>query len=356
MLSVKWTGENQGGLLRIILLALAPSLLWLWWFWVRGGKREPLDPLARAFIFGALAIVPALVMEDWGATFMPKNFMIGCFLVVGPAEETFKLLATLLALRSPHGARTTDRIVVGAAAALGFAFAENLFFFIKLSPAAIALRMLATVPAHVLISVPWAVALSRARKLQPRNGAFVVMTLALSSFLHGAYDALMFSIGSSPLLVLLLFALLLTILWVIYHKRLGEVKGKYLETRLHDLNRPLQWKWVGFIFIIGLVVSVLLTLAAKIDFPWHSPQYSSETMGAGIIIGLFFTGFIAPFCAPHKTVTMRESALGLTLLGGCVGLLLGKQIPMIVDWTVGLALIGALGGWLGEMLKPIEGA
>src|ERR1700722_19936535 len=115
------------------------------------------------------------------------------------------------------------------------------------------MRMAAAVPAHGLLSVPWAVALSRARKLQPRNGAFVVMTLALSSFLHGAYDALMFSIGSSPVLVLVLFALLLSILWLIYHKRLGEMKGKHMETRLHDLTRPLQWKWVGFIFIIGIV-------------------------------------------------------------------------------------------------------
>lgn len=341
--------------MRLILLALAPSLLWLWWFWARGGQRERVDPLARAFILGAIAIAPALAIERWGASFMPKGFMIGFFLIVGPAEETLKLLATLLALGSSwQPARTTDKIVVAAAAALGFAFAENLFFFATLNPAAIALRMLASVPAHVLMSVPWAVALGRARKLYPSDCALVIMTLALSSFLHGAYDALMFSIGSSPVVVLILFGLLISILWMIYQNRMGEMKGKLITVRLHDMTRPLQWDWVGFIFITGLMVAVVLALCAKIDFPWHSSQYSNETMGAGLIIGMFFTGFIAPFCGPRDMVTMRESALGLALLGAFVALVLGKEIPVFLNWSVGLALIGAVGGWLGEMLKPID--
>lgn len=337
--------------MRVIMLALAPSLLWLWWFGARGGQREPLA-LARAFVFGALMILPALAIETWGASFMPKNFMIGCFLIVGPAEETLKFLAAIMALRL-HGGETADRITVAAAAALGFAFAENLFFFIKLDPAAIILRILAAVPAHVLISIPWAIALERARKRQPNNGAFVVMALALSSFLHGAYDALMFSIGSSPVVVVILFALLLSVLYSIYRNRLSGVNRSAIALKMHDVCKPLQWKWVGYTFLLGFLVAVLVTLAARFDFPWSAAPYSKETTGAGIIIALFFTGFIAPFCAPHRA-TMRESSLGLTLLAACVGLLLGKKIPIFFDWTVGLAIIGAIGGWLGEMLKPME--
>lgn len=341
--------------MQLILLALAPSLLWLWWFWARGGQREQFDPLARAFIFGAMAILPALAIESWGATFMPKSFMAGCFLIVGPGEETLKLLATLLALStSQQPARTTDRVVVAAAAALGFAFAENLFFFVTLNPSAIALRILSSVPAHVLVSVPWAVALGRARQLYPSDCALVIISLALSSFLHGAYDALMFSIGSSPVMVLVLFGLLISMLWLIYRNRMGEVNGKLITMRLRDLAQPLQWDWVGFIFISGLMVSVVLALAARIDFPWHSSYFSNETMGAGIVIGLFFTGFVAPFCGPRSMVTMRESALGLALLGAFVGLLLGREIPVFLNWSLGLALIGAIGGWLGEMLKPTD--
>jgi RsiW-degrading membrane proteinase PrsW (M82 family) len=334
------------------MLALAPSLLWLWWFCARSRQREPLA-LARAFVFGALMILPALAIETWGASFMPKNFMIGCFLIVGPAEETLKFLAAISALRLRGGGETADRITVAAAAALGFAFGENLFFFIKLDPATIILRILTAVPAHVLLSIPWAVALERARKQQPNNGAFVVMALALSSFLHGADDALMFSIGTSPLVVVILFALLLSVLYSIYHNRLSGVNRSFIALKMHDVCKPLQWKWVGYTFTMGFLVAVLITLAANFDFPWSAASYSKETTGAGIIIGLFFTGFIAPFCAPHRA-TMRESSLGLTLLAACVGLLLGKRFPIFLDWTVGLALIGAIGGWLGEMLKPME--
>lgn len=338
----------------ILLLALAPSLLWLWWFWARDGQRERWDPLARAFILGALAILPAWPMEAWGAKFMPPSLMIGCFLVVGPTEELLKFLATILALTGSVKPKvTTDRIVVAAAAALGFAFAENILFFVSMNPATIALRMLGTVPSHVLLSMPWAVAVGRTRTFTVGNCAVVVISLILSSFLHGAYDALMFSIGSSPVVVLILFALLIGLLWMMYRKRMGEAHGRKLSVRLHDLAKPLQWDWVGFIFILGLMVSIVLAFAAKIDFPWHSAQFSNETMGAGIIIGLFFTGFLAPFCAPGDKVSMRESALGLALLGAFVGLLVGKEIPVFLNWSLGLALIGAIGGWLGQMLKPV---
>jgi RsiW-degrading membrane proteinase PrsW (M82 family) len=338
---------------HIILLALAPSLLWLWWFWSSSGKRQPFDAMARAFVYGGVAILPCLKLESVGTTFMTHNFMLANFLVIGPTEELFKFLATIIALQTSTLVKeTSDRIVVAAAAALGFAFAENIGFFITLNPSTILLRMLATVPAHVLLSVPWAIAVGRTRRFTYSGCALIVVCLTLSSFLHGAYDSLTYSIGSSPFLLLILFGLLFTVLWLTYRKRMGETEGKSMRIRFSDFKKPLQLNYIGFIFCLGLTISLFLAIAASIRLPWQPMQYSSETLGAGLIIGLFFTGFIAPFLAPEKHTSMREAAIGLSLVGVFLGLLIGKEIPVFLRWSAGLAVIGAMGGWLGEMLRP----
>lgn len=349
----EFRGALENPMQPIILLALAPSLLWLWWFWSTGGKRQPLDALARAFVYGAISVLPALKLEGIGTTFMTHSFMISNFLVIGPTEELFKFLATIIAMQTSTPVKhTSNRIVVAAAAALGFAFAENIGFFIRMDPATIILRTLATVPAHVLLSVPWAVAVGRTRRFTASACAFIVMGLALSSFLHGAYDALTFSLGSSPFLLLILMGLLSLVLFLFYRQYMSETSGHPVHIRFSDYKKPLHWNWVGFIFMLGLVVSLSTSLLALADIPGRQSEFSNYTLGAGIIIGLFFTGFLAPFLAPKADVSMRESSLGLSLLGVFIGLLLGREIPVFLKWSFGLAVIGALGGWLGEMLRP----
>ncbi len=339
--------------MHLILLALAPSLLWLWWFWSTGGKRQPLDALARAFVYGAIAVVPALKLENIGTTFMTHSFMAADFLVIGPTEELFKFLATLIALQTSTAVKeTSNRIVVAAAAALGFAFAENIGFFVQMDPSTIILRMLATVPAHVLLSVPWAIAVGRTQRFTYSACALIVMGLLLSSFLHGAYDALTYSLGSSPFLLLILLGLLSLVLLLFYRQYMSERREHPFHIRLSDYKKPLQWNWIGFIFMLGLVVSLSTALLAFADVPGRHSEYSNYTLGAGVIIGLFFTGFIAPFLAPKADVSMRESSIGLGLLGVFLGLLLGREIPVFLKWSFGLSVIGALGGWLGEMLRP----
>lgn len=339
--------------MQIILLALAPSILWLWWFWSTSGKRQPLDAMARAFVYGAIVVLPVFALEGIGSTYMTQNFMLANFLVIGPVEEPFKFIATLIALKTSTPVKeTSSRIVVAAAAALGFAFAENIGFFVKMDPSTIILRMLATVPAHVLISVPWAIAIGRTRRFTITACASMVMGLLCSSFLHGAYDALTYSLGSSPFLLLILLSLLSALLFILYKQYMTETNSPAFHIRLSDLKKPLQWDWIGFIFMLGLVVSLSLALLALVEIPGRNGSFSNYTLGAGIIIGLFFTGFLAPFCAPKANVSMRESAIGLSLLGVFVGFLMGKDSPVFLKWSFGLAVIGALGGWLGEMLRP----
>ncbi|HEY9869780.1 MAG TPA: hypothetical protein V6D08_11490 [Candidatus Obscuribacterales bacterium] len=83
--------------MQVLGLALAPSLLWLWWFWrqEKQGKREEAVPLARAFFFGACATLPAALLNSLLAPPASPDSPGGagsirlaeCFLVIGPVEE-----------------------------------------------------------------------------------------------------------------------------------------------------------------------------------------------------------------------------------------------------------------------------
>ena len=342
--------------MQLIVVALAPSLLWLWWFWTRGGQQEKTSAVARAFALGALSSIPAWLLETWGTDLAPHWSMIGCFIAIGPAEELLKYTAARLAIGSTRLFHPSSGIIYGASAALGFAFAENIGCFAEFDPTLIVLRLMTAVPAHVLFSVPWSIALGRMCFSRQTRPLTLVMALALSSFLHGAFDALAFNIGSSPFLLLVLFGLLLSVLWTTY-RRVQSDRSHLVVRDIHlsDFLRPLRWDWVGFTFMLGVVVSIAIAFLFDLDLPWKKFAHPSEVLGAGLIIGLFFAGFLAPFWAPDETATMRESAAGLGILGAVAGFFLSREAASLTHWSWGMAWLGALGGWLGEALRvPTE--
>ncbi len=131
-----------------ILFAFVPSFGWLV-FWYRKDKSEP-EPkrmIAMAFVFGMLAVLPLLAIR-WQLQYSP-NLMasITSFskmlpivaLVVGGIlfavlEESLKHFATLRLGKKLRIEFTqiVDGVVYSISAALGFAFAENLFYFYTL--------------------------------------------------------------------------------------------------------------------------------------------------------------------------------------------------------------------------------
>jgi RsiW-degrading membrane proteinase PrsW (M82 family) len=351
---------------ELIIPALAPSLLWLWWFWHDAGKITQTNSMAKAFVLGALSAIAAYFLEGFGHNVFAGAETFIPFLVIGPVEELCKYVATLLALfrASPpspaenginagnqHESKVLeDRpevLTCAAAAALGFAFAENIGALFGHSALTMVARGLISVPAHVLFTVPWALAMQK-RSSYGSSPLYLVWAIALSSFLHGAFDSLLFSISASPVLVLVLFAGFITILWTLYERRMGLAAHTAIGWR--DLAKPLQWDRIGFIFMLGLVVSLVIAMLSQLNLPWIATD-SSTSLFAGLILGLFLTGFAAPYYTADDSVTMRESAVALTLIGALSGAFFGRNIENVVYWCIALAYLGALGGWLGEALK-----
>jgi RsiW-degrading membrane proteinase PrsW (M82 family) len=113
-----------------VLLALLPSLFWLWTI-VRHDdhEREPWPMVAAAFVAGGAATFGVLWTRPWlEAGCAPLTPALDAFVVTALAEEAWKALAFLPFLLARETDEPLDGAVYGAAVGLGFATLENVFF------------------------------------------------------------------------------------------------------------------------------------------------------------------------------------------------------------------------------------
>jgi protease PrsW len=215
--------------LAALVVPLVPGLIWLWIFY-RTDRYEP-EPkrmVALTFLLGVLSIVPAFIGERLGERVYPflrqieaastehtasavhaLPLFIGCFLIIGPCEELAKFAAVRLFMyRSREFDEPLDGLIYAAAAALGFASLENVFYVVDFSRGLdhvtirwgmLGVRAFLALPGHVIFAATWGYALGRARfdaqyRVWPR--------VALAAALHGLYDFLLIYPPTRPVIVL----------------------------------------------------------------------------------------------------------------------------------------------------------
>src|SRR6185295_16972420 len=98
----------------------------------------------------------------------------------------------------PAFTRTSAGIVIAAASALGFAFAENLSYFASLNPAVIGVRTVLSLPMHVLFTIFFGSAIGRVLCTQGVSRMTIVRGWLLASLAHGLFDALLTSLAIVP--------------------------------------------------------------------------------------------------------------------------------------------------------------
>ena len=114
----------------VSILAFLPSILWLLFFLKEDRNPEPKKLIAFTFCAGALASVPALLLQLAFQKFIADPLGLFVLLVFGLAliEETFKFLAAYWSVKNePAFDEPTDAMIYAIVAALGFATIENLF-------------------------------------------------------------------------------------------------------------------------------------------------------------------------------------------------------------------------------------
>jgi RsiW-degrading membrane proteinase PrsW (M82 family) len=209
--------------LLALVLPIVPGLLWMWIVY-RTDRYEP-EPkhlVLSTFLLGALAVLPAFGVERLVSAAYPFlgaierasqtgearelwPILIGCFLVVGPAEELAKFAAVRLYMfRDPEFDEPLDGIIYASAAALGFASLENLLYVVdfehglELKWGALGLRSFLALPGHIIFAATWGLALGR-RKFDERYPVW--SRVALAAALHGLYDFLLIYPPARPLIL-----------------------------------------------------------------------------------------------------------------------------------------------------------
>jgi len=226
-------GSSRGGLL--FALAIAPSAFLLWHFYNADKyKRESKRLLGGTFLLGALATIPAIIIETIigvpptgaGVLVVFAYFLFG----VGLVEELMKFLSIrIYAYRAREFDEPMDGIVFGVAAALGFATIENLLAVYRYGVAAAIIRAIVSVPGHAFWGAIVGFYLGEAKTR--KRWLLALQGLAIAVFLHGLFDTLEETI-SNPIIG---FILLLALVWIVYFKVVKkEIAQAELESRYRE--------------------------------------------------------------------------------------------------------------------------
>jgi RsiW-degrading membrane proteinase PrsW (M82 family) len=197
------------------VLSVLPALILAAYLWYTDvSTSEPVGLLAATFILavlfagfaGVLNTVTDTVLTSIGLTDGVLGYVVQVgtfFLVVGPVEESVKLLAVrLYAFHSPRFDAVVDGVVYGAVAGLGFATIENAIYIggvtqeiadplnlVVTGGAITSVRALAG-PGHVIYSAFAGYYLGLAKFNSASAGPIVVKGLFIAALIHAVYNSL----------------------------------------------------------------------------------------------------------------------------------------------------------------------
>ncbi|MDK2804571.1 MAG: protease PrsW [Peptostreptococcaceae bacterium] len=213
---------------KLVILAVAPAItLVLFIYFFDKHDKEPISLLLKVFLFGALAVVPIVYVEDLLMTFnifpgLASAFYVS-FIVAGFTEEFFKRLVVMkIAFKNQHYSEKLDGIVYSVMASLGFATVENIMYvaisfkddiYVGIT------RAFLSVPAHMLFGISMGYYLSRSKYASSTYDAnkYYKKSLIVPMILHGTFNFILLS--NHPLLIIV-FIPYLIYLWSVSIKRL----------------------------------------------------------------------------------------------------------------------------------------
>jgi RsiW-degrading membrane proteinase PrsW (M82 family) len=218
----------------IVGLAFAPALFWFWFFARRDRNPEPAGLLLRTFVWGALMVIPAgllqVFLDSIGSSALGAGFGASLTLfLVGPIEELSKFVAARSIAKNKAFDEPVDGLIYATAAALGFATLENVLYMFQDGASVILIRGPISTLGHVLFALPWGYAMSLKRF---RGGQWILRRgLLLGALLHGLFDV--FLVGGSTAgfeWLLLPFIPLMVVMWRLANQYYARTKDGFPET------------------------------------------------------------------------------------------------------------------------------
>ena len=212
---------------RLLWTAILPPVFLIVYIYKMDKKeKESLSLLIRIFIAGALACVPALILEYIGE-YVLRIFsdeqesiygVLYAYCVVAFSEELFKFI----------GARRNtwysfefncrfDGILYCVCSSLGFATLENIVYVFNYGIKTGILRAVLAIPGHMMFGVFMGIFYGKAKEHSingnsPLSGVFTVLSVLTAVFLHGTYDYCLFEQTSSAMVFFVFYVVVSYIL------------------------------------------------------------------------------------------------------------------------------------------------
>ena len=227
-------------------------------------EGEPATLMLVTFLLGVLTANFAAVVNSYAGPLFTGLGYLGTvamfFLVVGPVEETVKLLAVrLYAYSRSEFDAVVDGAVYGALAGLGFAFIENALYITQNLPESgmeaglgligmgggiVGIRALAG-PGHVIYSAFAGYYLGLAKFNPGKRGPIVIKGLLIAAFIHAIYNStvgigsglIALATGLPDLAAFLVFVLVYDGLFgALLLRKIRRYNGAYAATDAHAVE------------------------------------------------------------------------------------------------------------------------
>ncbi len=206
-------------------MALAPCAFWLWLIY-KGDRYQP-EPkiqIIKIFLLGAAVAIPVAIIESIlypGSVQAQLTLSAAAYVsfgVAGITEEAAKFMTVRIGIyRSRFFNEPSDGLVYAAAAALGFATLENVFYIINFGWQVILVRGMFSNLAHVLFSALWGYPLALV-KLKIKAKIWLWLGLIGAITAHGLFDFLFFTQSVYTWLVIPLFlAMIIVFILMLRH-------------------------------------------------------------------------------------------------------------------------------------------
>ncbi|WP_049971726.1 PrsW family intramembrane metalloprotease [Haladaptatus cibarius] len=244
-----------------VLLSVVPAFALAAYIWHADvTMSEPLPLLVGTFLLGVLFAGFAAIFNSYTQPLFSWIPLVGSalffYIVVGPIEETVKLLAVrLFAFRSDRFDAVIDGAVYGAMAGLGFATIENALYISQgvldssgtdplLQAGQTAVFRLFAGPGHVIYSAFAGYYLGLAKFNRENAGPIVVKGLFIAAVIHATYNTL---VGFVPGLASLVYPSVTPVMaYIVFvfiydgffgyllYRKLDRYRDLYEQTGHHD--------------------------------------------------------------------------------------------------------------------------
>lgn len=202
----------------LLLAAIAPSAALMYYFYMKDKyEKEPRRLLVKAFLLGAISVIPILMVEMSLNVFERGDESLiaagyTAFIVAGLVEETFKfMMFYFLIWRHNEFDEMYDGIVYSVFVSLGFATVENIGYVLSTGFSIALLRSVTAVPAHAMFGVAMGYYLGIAKFVrQPYKSRYFLRGLIVPVILHGIYD---FILLSQRYYIMSVFVIYMIYLW-----------------------------------------------------------------------------------------------------------------------------------------------